>query len=111
MEVLVAAFNEEAVIGGRVANVLAQDYPGSLALAVGCDGCSDATASRARDAAPKDARVRVTEFGTRRGKASVLNDLVRESRAEVDSALARPGYFTHDAATAELVRPAVAVAS
>ena len=83
VEVLVAAFNEEAVIGGRVANVLAQDYPGSLALAVGCDGCSDATASRARDAAPKDARVRVTEFGTRRGKASVLNDLVRESRAEV----------------------------
>jgi cellulose synthase/poly-beta-1,6-N-acetylglucosamine synthase-like glycosyltransferase len=83
VEVLVAAFDEEAVIAGRVANVLAQEYAGSLSLAVGCDGCRDATAERARTAAPADARLRVTEFPTRRGKASVVNDLVRESRAEI----------------------------
>ena len=83
VEVLVAAFDEEAVIAGRVGNVLAQEYPGSLSLTVGCDGCRDATAERARAAAAADPRVRVTEFEARRGKASVVNDLVRESRAEI----------------------------
>ena len=83
VEVLVAAFDEEAAIAGRVENVLAQGYPGSLSLNVGCDGCRDATAARAREAAAADSRVRVTEFETRRGKASVVNDLVRDSRAEL----------------------------
>src|SRR6185436_10165263 len=79
VEVLVAAFDEEPVIARRVANVLAQDYPGALALTLGCDGCGDATARVAREAAAGDPRLRVTEFATRRGKASVLNDLVGES--------------------------------
>jgi cellulose synthase/poly-beta-1,6-N-acetylglucosamine synthase-like glycosyltransferase len=83
VEVLVAAFDEEPAIAGRVENVLAQEYPGSLSLNVGCDGCRDATVARARAAAAADPRVRVTEFETRRGKASVINDLVRDSRAEV----------------------------
>ena len=83
VEVIVAAFDEEAGIGRRVANVLAQEYPGDLSLALGCDGCTDGTAERARTAAANDPRVRVTEFEARRGKASVVNDLVRESRAEI----------------------------
>ena len=83
VEVLVAAFDEETFIARRVANVLSQEYAGSLALAVGCDGCRDATADRARAAAGSDPRVRVTEFPERRGKASVVNDLVRASRAEI----------------------------
>jgi cellulose synthase/poly-beta-1,6-N-acetylglucosamine synthase-like glycosyltransferase len=83
VDVLVAAFDEEAVIGRRVANVLAQEYAGSLSLSVGCDGCRDATADRARAAAGADDRVRVTEFTARRGKASVVNDLVRGSEADI----------------------------
>jgi len=83
VDVLVAAFDEEAVIGRRVANVLGQEYAGSLSLSLGCDGCRDATAERARAAAGADPRVRVTEFAERRGKASVVNDLVRQSEAEI----------------------------
>jgi cellulose synthase/poly-beta-1,6-N-acetylglucosamine synthase-like glycosyltransferase len=83
VEVLVAAFDEEEGIARRVANVLAQDYAGSLSLSVGCDGCRDATAERARSAASADSRLRVAEFPARRGKAAVVNDLVRESRAEI----------------------------
>lgn len=83
VEVLVAAFDEESVIGRRVANVLAQDYAGDLAVSIGCDGCRDATADHARQAASADLRVRVEEFATRRGKAAVLDDLVRMSGAEV----------------------------
>jgi len=82
-EVLVAAADEEAVIGGRVRNLLEQPIGVSGSIAIGCDGCTDQTAARAREAAAGDPRVRVVEFPTRRGKASVLNDLVASARAEV----------------------------
>ena len=104
VEVLVAAFDEEAVIARRVANVLAQEYAGSLSLAVGCDGCRDATADRAREAAAADPRVRVAEFETRRGKASVVNDLVRESSAEILVFTDANSEFLPDA-VARLIEP------
>ena len=81
VDVLIAAHDEEASIGPRVANLLAQRYGGSVAVAIGCDGCGDATAERARAAG--DGRVRVEEFDRRRGKAAVVNDLVAASRAEI----------------------------
>ena len=81
VEVVIAAHDEEASIGPRVRNLLAQEYVRGLAIAVGCDGCGDATAERARAAG--DGRVRVEEFARRRGKAAVVNDLVRTSSAEV----------------------------
>ena len=83
VDVVVAAADEESVIGARIANLLdpsvaGADPPGIL---VGCDGCRDATAAAARAAG--GARTRVVEFPQRRGKASVLNDLVRASSADV----------------------------
>ncbi len=83
VEVLVSAANEEAVIGARVRDLLLQTYPGPLAVAVGCDGCADRTAERAREAAGGDPRLRVLEFPERRGKAAVVNDLVSSSTARV----------------------------
>jgi cellulose synthase/poly-beta-1,6-N-acetylglucosamine synthase-like glycosyltransferase len=83
VEVVVAAADEETVIGERVRNLLAQRVGAPYAIAIGCDGCADATATRAREAAAGDPRVRVVEFPTRRGKASVLNDLVASAPAEV----------------------------
>lgn len=80
VEVILSAADEERVIGARVANLLAQDVPG-LAVSVGCDGCRDGTAEAARSAGA--GRARVVEFSSRRGKASVVNDLVRESAADV----------------------------
>ena len=81
VDVLVSAFNEEASIGPRVANLLAQDYSGRLGVLVGCDGCRDWTAVRARESGSE--RVHVAEFAERRGKAAVLNELVRRSRSEI----------------------------
>ncbi len=83
VEVLVSAADEEGAIGERVRDLLAQDYPGAYSISIGCDGCTDRTAERALAAAGGDARVRVVEFARRRGKASVLNDLVAASRADV----------------------------
>ena len=83
VDVIVSAADEEAVIGARLTNLLdakvaGADPPGIL---VGCDGCRDGTAAAARSAG--GARTRVVEFPERRGKASVVNDLVRASSAEV----------------------------
>jgi len=51
LSLIVAAHDEEPVIGARVANALALDYPRELLeVIVACDGCFDATAARARDA-------------------------------------------------------------
>jgi cellulose synthase/poly-beta-1,6-N-acetylglucosamine synthase-like glycosyltransferase len=83
VEILVAAADEEAVIGARVRNLLSQEHAGPLSVALGCDRCSDRTASAAREAGAGDSRLRVVEFPERRGKAAVLNDLVASSTAPV----------------------------
>lgn len=81
LEVLVAAADEERVIGDRVTDLLAQRFPVPASITIGCDGCRDDTAGRAREAGGD--RVRVREFPERRGKAAVLNDLIRDSTADV----------------------------
>lgn len=80
VEVILSAADEEQVIAARVANLLGEE--GVDAVAIGCDGCADATAARARAAAGR-ANVRVVEFPARRGKAAVVNDLVATSTADL----------------------------
>ncbi len=51
LSLIVAAHDEQSVIAQKVANALALDYPRErLEVIVACDGCTDATAERARDA-------------------------------------------------------------
>jgi cellulose synthase/poly-beta-1,6-N-acetylglucosamine synthase-like glycosyltransferase len=51
VSLIVAAHHEQAVIGAKVENALALDYPRELLeVIVACDGCADATAERARAA-------------------------------------------------------------
>ncbi len=51
LSLIVAAHDEESVIAGKVENALALDYPRErLEVIVACDGCTDATAERARRA-------------------------------------------------------------
>lgn len=83
VEVIVSAADEESVIGARLNNLLEQDGVEGLSVAIGCDGSRDRTAEVARAAAAGHARVRIVEFPSRRGKASVVNDLVAGSAAEV----------------------------
>jgi glycosyltransferase involved in cell wall biosynthesis len=51
VSLIVAAHDEQAVIGEKVQDALALDYPRErLEVVVACDGCADATARRAREA-------------------------------------------------------------
>ena len=81
VEVVLSAADEESVIAGRVENLLSQNGGADYRIAIGCDGCRDKTAQRARGAG--GTRVRVVEFPSRRGKAAVVNDLVRDSTADL----------------------------
>jgi cellulose synthase/poly-beta-1,6-N-acetylglucosamine synthase-like glycosyltransferase len=82
VSIVFAAHNEEAVIARKMANCAALDYPPeSLEILVGCDGCTDATAARARAAAPLNASV--YEFKDRGGKLAVLNRLVPLAQGEI----------------------------
>ena len=80
--VVIAAHDEEKHIAGRIRNLLDQDYPPEkLTVLIGSDGSTDGTVAQALAAG--GSRVVVRDFPMRRGKASVLNDLLAESRQPV----------------------------
>jgi poly-beta-1,6-N-acetyl-D-glucosamine synthase len=82
VSVIVVARNEGQVIGRRVRNLLDLDYPrDDLEILIGSDGSTDGTAGIARRTG--GSRVRVVEFPERRGKASMLNDLISLARGEI----------------------------
>jgi cellulose synthase/poly-beta-1,6-N-acetylglucosamine synthase-like glycosyltransferase len=79
---VVAAYNEERHIDLRIQNFLKLDYePELLKLYVGSDGSSDRTVELAT--AHESPRIRVFPFAERRGKSSVLNDLLAAVNEEI----------------------------
>lgn len=81
--VVVALFNEEAVVEGKILNLAQSDYPaGKLNVLLGSDGSTDRTnailASR-----PWNDATRYVLFPARRGKAALLNDLVAAAEGEI----------------------------
>lgn len=80
--VLVSAYNEAAVIRGKVQNTLELDYPSNhLEVWFGLDAPSDSTSEMLKQVS--DDRVHVREFDTRRGKLAVLTDLAQQTCAEI----------------------------
>ena len=77
--VIVAAHNEETYIGARIENLLAQSYPsGLLRIYVGSDGSTDRTCEIVKTRGSE--RVTLCAFTSRRGKMSVLNDVVARTQ-------------------------------
>ncbi len=80
VSVIVAAFAEEQVIGERVANLRALDYPPDrLEIIVACDGSPDATVERARQAGadlvldlPRGGKVRAQDAAVERAQGDIL---------------------------------------
>ncbi|WP_417473662.1 glycosyltransferase family 2 protein [Luteimonas mephitis] len=82
VSVILCAYDAQALVATKLRNLLVLEHPvEQLEVVVACDGCSDDTAQACRDLG--DARVRVLEFGQRRGKAACLNDAVAEARGDV----------------------------
>jgi cellulose synthase/poly-beta-1,6-N-acetylglucosamine synthase-like glycosyltransferase len=80
VSLVVAAHDEQASIAAKVANALALDYPrGLLEVIVACDGCTDATAERARAAGadlvlelPRGGKIRAQDAVVQRARGEVV---------------------------------------
>jgi glycosyltransferase involved in cell wall biosynthesis len=100
VSVIIAARNEADVIGAKLDNLAAADYPpGRLEVLVASDGSEDATAGAVR-ARP---RVRLLEL-PRVGKAAALNAAVAQARGDVLVFSDANSLFARDALRA-LVAP------
>jgi cellulose synthase/poly-beta-1,6-N-acetylglucosamine synthase-like glycosyltransferase len=96
VSVLVSAYNEERVIADRLTNLRRLDYPPDrLEILVGSDGSTDRTCEIAR--AYEDRRARLVAFARRRGKASVVNDLIARARGEIVILTDANTYFEPEA--------------
>ncbi|HEV8149748.1 MAG TPA: glycosyltransferase [Gemmatimonadales bacterium] len=84
LSVILSAFNEESVIEARLTNLssIAASLPASanFRVFVGVDGATDRTAEVARRLVGRDSRLHLHDFGQRRGKVTVLKDLVAAAR-------------------------------
>ncbi len=86
VSLLIAAYNEAAVIGAKIQNALTLDYPAQqLEIVVASDGSTDATAQVVRSFAEGKAlgRLRLLEFTKNRGKVATLNDAVPHLTSEI----------------------------
>jgi cellulose synthase/poly-beta-1,6-N-acetylglucosamine synthase-like glycosyltransferase len=80
LSLIVAAHDEGLVIDERVANALALDYPRELLeVIVACDGCTDATAARARQAGadvvmelPRGGKIRAQDEAVAHAKGAIV---------------------------------------
>jgi cellulose synthase/poly-beta-1,6-N-acetylglucosamine synthase-like glycosyltransferase len=80
--VVVAAYNEEAVIADRLENLLSIDYPRDrLSVIVAADGSDDRTAEIARSFGHRG--VRVLADGPRRGKPAAINRAISHVTTDV----------------------------
>ena len=80
---LLVARNEEAVIGGKIENLLALDYPPEkLDVVVVSDGSTDGTEAKLAEFAGHP-RVRTLLKAFSQGKAAGLNDAMKLARGEV----------------------------
>jgi cellulose synthase/poly-beta-1,6-N-acetylglucosamine synthase-like glycosyltransferase len=81
--VIVSAHDEEAVIGRRLENLLALDYPPDrLQIVVASDGSTDRTNEVVREVAAREPRVALLEC-PREGKVAAQHRAVRETESEV----------------------------
>lgn len=94
LSLIVAAHDERSVIAEKVANALALDYPRELLeVIVTCDGCSDDTAARARDAGadvvldlPRGGKIRAQDAAVERARGEIVAFSDANSLWEADAA-------------------------
>lgn len=100
VSIIVAVYNEEAVIQQKIENALALDYPGPLEVVIASDGSTDRTVEIARRFG---AEIRLLEL-ERRGKIWALNAGAEAASGEILAFTDANVLFDRDALR-HLVRP------
>jgi cellulose synthase/poly-beta-1,6-N-acetylglucosamine synthase-like glycosyltransferase len=102
VSVVISAHNEEVVIGRRIENLLALDYPPDrLQILIGSDGSTDRTSEIVR--LYQRSNIAFHDFALQRGKAQVLNDLVGLARGKF-VVFTDANTFFEPSAVKELIR-------
>jgi cellulose synthase/poly-beta-1,6-N-acetylglucosamine synthase-like glycosyltransferase len=102
LSLIVAAHDEESVIAEKVRNALSLDYPRDrLELIVACDGCSDATAARARGAGadlvlelPRGGKIRAQDAAVERARGEIVAFSDANALWQADAAMALTAAFS-----------------
>ncbi len=85
--VIVPAYNEEAMIAGKVANLMELDYPRDrLRVLIVLDGCRDQTGEIARaalDAAGNPAFIELHDYPVNQGKLHILNTEIERAHTDL----------------------------
>ena len=102
VSVLVAARNEEGVIGRRIENLLDQDYPGRLEILIGSDSSDDATDEIVKTFAING--VVLFRSQERMGKPLIMQELLSHSNSDIIVFTDADTVFAADAVK-ELVLP------
>jgi cellulose synthase/poly-beta-1,6-N-acetylglucosamine synthase-like glycosyltransferase len=84
VSVLIAAFNEEKVIGEKIRSLLKGQYPLELLeILVGSDASTDQTNRILQDLQQKHPVLHLTLFAERQGKPGIINQLAEKARGEI----------------------------
>ena len=84
VSVLIAAFNEEKVIGDKIRSVLESNYlPERLEILVGSDASTDNTNQVLQQLHEKHPSLHLSVFTERQGKPGIINQLAKNARGEI----------------------------
>jgi cellulose synthase/poly-beta-1,6-N-acetylglucosamine synthase-like glycosyltransferase len=84
VSVLIAAYNEEKLIGEKIDSVLRSNYPSDkLEVLVGSDASTDKTNTILNQLAESIPSLHITLFPERKGKPGIINELAQKARGEI----------------------------
>jgi len=84
VSILIPVFNEEAVIHHKLESIISLDYPkDKIEVIVGSDFSDDKTVEIVKGYLSGHSNIRLEEFQQRRGKPSVINDLVSLAKNKI----------------------------
>jgi cellulose synthase/poly-beta-1,6-N-acetylglucosamine synthase-like glycosyltransferase len=84
VSILLAAYNEERVIGEKIKSVLETDYPVSkIEFLIGSDASSDNTNLIVKEWLQKHSQIKLVEFSGRSGKSKIINELSAQATGKI----------------------------
>jgi len=84
VSVIMAAYNEESVIGQKIDSIFKTSYPSNkIELLVGSDCSTDSTNAIISQKKEQHGRITFLEFTQRQGKANIMNQLLDLTKGEI----------------------------
>lgn len=84
VDILFAAYNEEAVLEGKLESMLKTNYPkDKIRIFVGSDASTDRTNEIVKKFADTNANIHLIEFPGRTGKSGIINALAEKATADI----------------------------